>query len=1064
MKKVFFLILVIFNLSALAQNPRPPVTNYTPEDYGPMQTPNNYCVFQDKRGFIYAGNSGGVLVFDGKNWELIEVQAGSFVNNIIQSERGNIFVATTSGEFGQLTNGKQGRMEFKSMKNLFAKNKIKVDYIERIHSTSSGIYIQSRAELLLLNGDKITSILTGSSYHLTFCVNNKIYARERQVGLIEISGTKKTVLSSVEEFRDYGIFGICPLKKNELFIATQEKGLWSFNLKSKKLTYLNNDSIALKSQLIYGATALKNGKFALNTLNSGVIIVKSSGETIMTLNKSSGIRVNDVKHLIEDEHENLWLALSNGISVIDHTSFLNYYDDKSGLLGNVECAVKYNGRLYVGTSEGLFTSNDTDEEKNFISIPSIKSHVWDIKACDNKLFIATDVGLFSGNASGFTMISSGVVNSIAAVKNNSQLIAASPSELQLFDVRSGNQLDQTGFFEDISRAYFIKEDPANVDGKTIAWMGTIGNGVARISIENSTIAYEFFENLEENALIYTRPIVVKGKIMICTAYGLRKIEYEKDGSPFFNFADLHPELDDARITDVVESGDKIWICADNKIMYLNQKNELIKTPFLPVEVGQIFNLFAEDNQTCWIAGADGLIRYYESETKNYNLPFKLHLRRVNVNGDSTLFHGNWFNNGILTNAQGINDEFSLPYKLNTLEFVFSAQYYNHTHQLHYSHRLEGNDEEWSNWSTDSKVKYSNLREGSYTLKVKARNIYGYESEVLSFTFTVFPPWYRTTTAYIIYGILAILIFIVTNRILSYRLKQKNIQLEQLVQKRTKEIAQKNEELHERNIQITLQKQEITDSINYAQKIQEAMLPAMNEMSNRLSGSFILFKPKDIVSGDFYWVGYIDEKLILICADCTGHGVPGAFMSMLCIDKLNQIIPEKKIIRPDKILEEANKGIKKSLGQSDEENLRTKDGMDCAVVVIDTKKMLLTYSGANRPLWKISGGEVIEFKPDKCAVGGFTREDQQFTLHEIAIKKGDRFYTSTDGYADQFGGPAGKKIMVRNFKNLILENQQLSFNEQKELLDQFVEDWKKQFSHMGEETEQVDDICVMGFEI
>jgi serine phosphatase RsbU (regulator of sigma subunit) len=273
------------------------------------------------------------------------------------------------------------------------------------------------------------------------------------------------------------------------------------------------------------------------------------------------------------------------------------------------------------------------------------------------------------------------------------------------------------------------------------------------------------------------------------------------------------------------------------------------------------------------------------------------------------------------------------------------------------------------------------------------------------------------------------------------LESQNEKLEQMVQIRTIELAEKNTE--------------IKDSINYAKRIQTAMLTHVDEIKEALSNSFILFKPKDIVSGDFYFYAKKDETVFLAAADCTGHGVPGALMSMICAEKLSGATNDH--LKPSLILETVNKGIKSTLRQTEQDN-STKDGMDIALFSLNLNSLELCYSGANRPLWIIRNGEnkIDEIKATKSAIGGYTPDDKQFELHGLKLNKGDTVYVFTDGFADQFGS-TGKKLMVKKFREILLEIQSLTMPEQESYLDNFIESWKNG-------VEQVDDILVIGVRV
>ena len=251
-------------------------------------------------------------------------------------------------------------------------------------------------------------------------------------------------------------------------------------------------------------------------------------------------------------------------------------------------------------------------------------------------------------------------------------------------------------------------------------------------------------------------------------------------------------------------------------------------------------------------------------------------------------------------------------------------------------------------------------------------------------------------------------------------------------------------------QIAYQKKHITDSIQYAKRIQTAILPSMELFSDKLE-HFVLFKPRDIVSGDFYWAEKIENKHLIIAADCTGHGVPGAFMSMLGVSLLNEIVLTKGIIRPDEILNTLRVKIVEALKQDTDSVI--KDGMDMAVCLIDYENDKLLFSGSNNPLYHIRNGELTQVKGDKMPVAIHEVMDR-FTLHELDLVSGDTFYTFSDGYADQFGGPLGKKYLVKNFRNLLTSIQDLSLIDQGIRLDEVFEDYRN-------DVEQVDDVVVIG---
>jgi serine phosphatase RsbU (regulator of sigma subunit) len=254
-------------------------------------------------------------------------------------------------------------------------------------------------------------------------------------------------------------------------------------------------------------------------------------------------------------------------------------------------------------------------------------------------------------------------------------------------------------------------------------------------------------------------------------------------------------------------------------------------------------------------------------------------------------------------------------------------------------------------------------------------------------------------------------------------------------------------------QIAYQKKHITDSIEYAEKIQRAILPSLELFTDKLD-HFVLFKPRDIVSGDFYWVEEVEGRFVIITADCTGHGVPGAFMSMLGISLLNEIVLTKGITRPDEILNALRLKIIEALKQ--EAGGEVKDGMDMTVCVLDPQSGRLLFSGANNPLYHIRRGELRELKGDKMPVA-IHEVMEPFTLHELSLERDDSLYTFSDGYSDQFGGPSKKKFLVKNFRRLLLSIQELPMIDQGVHLDRSFEDYRK-------EMEQIDDVVVIGVRV
>lgn len=278
---------------------------------------------------------------------------------------------------------------------------------------------------------------------------------------------------------------------------------------------------------------------------------------------------------------------------------------------------------------------------------------------------------------------------------------------------------------------------------------------------------------------------------------------------------------------------------------------------------------------------------------------------------------------------------------------------------------------------------------------------------------------------------------------SYRLKNKaNI----VISSQKEEIEIQHHILEDKN-------KEITDSINYAKRIQDAILPPLKLVRGYIPDSFILYEPKDIVAGDFYWMEGVNNLIIFAAADCTGHGVPGAMVSLVCHNAMNRAVREFMLVEPDEILNKTRELVIETFEKSDNE---VKDGMDIALCTINTESNKLSFAGANNGLYFIRNGELIEIKPDKQPIGKYI-DAKPFTKHVMNLEKGDVIYTFSDGYADQFGGPKGKKFMYKPFREMLLSIHEKPMEEQHELLSDSFKKWRG-------EIEQIDDVCIIGVRI
>jgi serine phosphatase RsbU (regulator of sigma subunit)/ligand-binding sensor domain-containing protein len=431
------------------------------------------------------------------------------------------------------------------------------------------------------------------------------------------------------------------------------------------------------------------------------------------------------------------------------------------------------------------------------------------------------------------------------------------------------------------------------------------------------------------------------------------------------------------------------------------------------------------------------------------------------------------------------NEIALKYSNNALRVSVSSPFYLKNNAVVYQYKLDGLMAEWSGWSQNQIIDFPFLPPGSYNLKIRSKSVLGNPSESIVLPVEIKKPFVQTTLFYVLTFIAIVLIGYIVIRLRTAKLKRDKQVLEQKVRERTKTISEQKEEIEvqrdnlaEQNEEILQQKEEITaqrdeievqknqieeqhsdikKSITYAQRIQRAILQKESTIEHWLKEYFIFWKPRDIVSGDFYWINKVENKVIVVAADCTGHGVPGAFMSMLGVSFLNEITAKKENIESHIILNKLREYVKSTLSQDGEEG-EAKDGMDMSLMIFDFDANVAEFSGAFNGLYMIRDNELSEIKADKMPVSIYMKEADSFTKHEIKLRKGDMFYMLSDGFPDQFGGDRGRKFMRKPLKQMLLDMHQKSMADQKDTLENTLREW------MGGQYHQTDDIIVIGVRV
>lgn len=1038
----------------------PHITNYTTKDYGALKSPEVWSIAQDDNGLMYFGFINEIGVFDGENWNFIPLENTLNITSLSFHE-GKLFYGAY-GKFGYLEPDEKGYLRSTVLSqelDLFSN-------IWRIHHLNGVTYFQSYEGIYAYNGESIESILPQTSFHLSFTCNDMLFVRQRDIGLMQVKELDLKLVNAHPLLKEYGLFEAFQINDKESFIVTMEKGLQKSSADlSAPLSFLCPDTCGIfTNKGIIGGVQLSKDLFALYSSNQGCYFTDGNGNYQGEIGRFSGLTSDEVKNAFVDDNGKLWLATGNGVSKVEVLEPFEFIGENFGVNGNVQCLAKFKGDKYVGTSLGLVKEDTT--RKFFFRKTDLKEQIWDVQVIGEKMFVATSIGFFeTADGSKFDLKYAGNFNQIYYDALNNFMIVAGKDQTRVLDGFSNWSTYSLTNFTGGNKTGIVFDQKNNC-----YWVGSSTGGILKIAFDGFDFTYKIYGLQEGEGLRVGEQIIpfeVDGSAIFGTPYDLLEFTNEQEAieelkasgvwnDTMINYPEFYPGsffesqkyfLGSSRNYQYyLQNGDLLIAVIENEVGIFDEEIFDI-TRFNTLKLGRI-NFLQLEEEGMYVGGSNGLALVDLLGLLNSDSV----VRNVHVNIRSVTY-----NDSLSIGPYGEFEAIIVPYYRNNITFeIASSTIHNNTKSL-YSWRLVGDNDQWSDWSSNTNLSFKNLHEGDYRLEIKAIDAFGNVSEVKTFSFTVETPWYRTMWAYILYFMIFAIVVYLAIVLGRARLKAQNQRLEETVAERTEEIRHKNAALEHSYLEIAEQKQEITDSINYAQRIQQAILPLEENIEQYISEYFVLFQPKDIVSGDFYWFANTNGRSIFVCADCTGHGVPGAFMSMIGSDKLNQAILEGQLTNPADILSFVNVGIKRALRQNEQAENASRDGMDATIISIDKENMHLQVSGAHNSLIMIRDGELTEFKVTKVAVAGFTPEDQVYDLTECDLKEGDCLYMTTDGYVDQFGGPKGKKLKSAVFKKILLEIYNKPMEEQRKYLTHYMKEWMA-------DHEQIDDICVVGIRV
>jgi len=1047
-------------------------------------------VIEDKKGNLWFGtHGGGVSCYDGKSFITFTTAQGLSNNSvwsILEDKKGNFWFGTGGGGVSRY-DGKSF-ITYTTVQGLANNNVLSI-----VEDKKGNLWFGTHAGVSRYDGKSFITY----SMEQGLCNNSVWSIVEDKTGNMWFGTGGGVSRYNGKSFVNYtpaqgmginSVHSILEDKKGNLWFGTGG-GVSCFDGKSI-ITYTTEQGLSNNS--VWTILEDKTGNLWFGTHGGGVN--RYDGKSFTTYTTAQGLGNNNVFSILEDQAKNLWFGTGGGASFYDGKTFTNYTSaqglGKSSVLsiledkkrniwfgtqgGGVSC---YNGKSFTTYTSAQGLGNNTV----FSILEDRKENLWlgtygGVSRFDGKTFTTYTTTQGLGNNSVWCIMEDKAGNLWFGTDGGASCYNGKTFTTYTMEQGLGNN---TVFS-------MVEDNSGNI------WFGTQGGGVSRFDGKSFT-TYKTEEGLPDNDVA---GIVIdkQGNIVIGTNVGIAvlksfapyfqgenaqnkipaqnnisnevlrkfnpvfKIYNSKTGYPVKN---VNGGSDNGAM--LCDSKGNIWVGtgSEKTALVWFDPATLNKNPNPPTVVIQ--NIKIDEENICWYTIAQSVLNgttYHDSamlaqqEIMTYG--------KVLTEDESDTMRKNF--GGIqfdgIAPFYPLPEHLALPHQYNHITFDFNAIEPSKPYLVRYQYILENYDKNWSPVSRKTTATFGNIYEGNYTFKVRAQSPEGIWSEPVTYTFEVLPPVYRTWWAYSLYATAAFLLLLGLYRWRTASLRKEKEVLEKTVDERTAELVEKNKEVVNQKELVEKQKElveeknkDILDSIAYAKRLQDAILPPLSIIRQFFPESFVLYKPKDIVAGDFYWMERQGDNILIAAADCTGHGVPGALVSVICSNALNRTVKEFNITETGRILDKVRELVLETFEKS-ESNVR--DGMDISLCCLNTRTSEIQWSGAYNSLWYIHKGEMHEVPADKQPIGKVDKP-QPFNTHNLNLQKGDTLYLFTDGYADQFGGPKDKKFSYKQLEGLLMENSGKAMEEQKKILDGIFNEWKGRL-------EQVDDILVIGIRV
>jgi ligand-binding sensor domain-containing protein/serine phosphatase RsbU (regulator of sigma subunit) len=1035
MQKIFFISFFLF-LSFLTNAQTYRFKTFDAEKDGLY--PYIYSLHQDSVGFLWIGTGEGLFRYDGHNFNNFDLSSVSKDNFISAS--------TTDGKSKSWFGQNNGDIFFFDGKN-YSKDTLPVSNPGAITSMNvmrdGTLWVTAlNAGLCKMTPDRKKQLFPKAfSGILTYCSlpAGKFILIGTGDGLFLFDPANPDVLKEVSGGPVSKVECIYYSKQtNQYYFGTEDAGLFSLSNPSFEVKELFPE-LQLSKATIKDIVTDNNKGLWVATMGNGLyhisLLQNNSGSVnFVNYTPANGLPSVNIRKLLIDREGNLWMGTyGNGLITFLENYFTFLFQGES-LEESFYSVFPYKNNIWIGGKGKLFSYSDALQKENQVfdgkhGIPNdkITSLYFDN---EELLWFGTDKnGLFIFNTERKKAIPVFIsedllVQSISSIDGfGDHLYVGTHNGLVIIDKTNNTNLKLTT--ADGLPHNFVTHLISDVHSNL--WIATPTNQLCKYTNDK----LEKIKINKNDDLIKVNSICLdtKGRLWIAT-YG-NGIYYRSD-SGFVNINSLNGLLSDYCYSLTSDETGTVWIGHRQGFSAIN--NNVIKTYGKNRGIITDCNLNAisvDAKGIMWVGTTNGVLRYDFRKNSLNNTPPGIYISGIRFNEHEL-------------DLDSLQD---LPYKTYKVIIDFAGISFRDPDLIKYRYKLEGFDSDWSELTSINSITYSRLLDGNYTFLIEAYNADGVKSYApFRLEFSINPPIWKKWWFILLCVIIFVYSFYLFIKIRERNHRKREEILQRTLDIRTREVVEQKELIEQKN-------KDITDSINYAKRIQEAILPAPAKLKAVFPDSFVFYMPRDIVSGDFYVFHQTCDKFVLICADATGHGVPGAFMSLISSTILKDIIQKKNLFSPSQILYELDKELQLAL--QSEGNTYTSDGLDVAICVFDMKVNSLCFASAMRPVLLYKKDTVEYIRGSKFSIGASKHFiNKEFTEHLLRFEKGDSLYLFSDGFPDQFGGKNGKKLKIIEMKKWFDEIHTLPMNEQNTLLKQKFTAWKGNYP-------QIDDVLVIG---